>query len=108
MFLDIVKRKYTVYSVISAIFVTLAFMITMEYGPRLQEYIVDELECRVYEELGIPVDLNYNGIMKFEASKVEENSKETKFESEYVKMYGETEESAEMFELGEGIQDKEE
>lgn len=62
----------------------------------------------IYDNYGIPVDLNYNGIMKFEASKVEENSKETKFESEYVKMYGETEESAEMFELGEGIQDKEE
>lgn len=90
MFLDIAKRKYTVYSIISAIFVTLAYMITMEYGPRFQEYMIDELECRVYKELGIPVDLNYNGIMKFEASKMEEDSNETMFESEYVTMYDET------------------
>ena len=102
-FLDIAKKKYTVYSIISIIMLTLAYMVTIECGPKIQEYLVDEFECRVYEKLGIPMDLNSNGIMKFEAYMKEENEDRDAimFESEYVKGYGE-EESIEAIDLGEG------
>lgn len=93
--IDICKKKYSIYTIVSILLLTIAFIFTIELGPKINEYFVDELECRVYEKLGLGVDLNHNGILKFEASNNEDTDREMMFESENVKTYSEPDEEPE-------------